>query len=77
MAHQIKKILSRYIFSTSLLAQASYETEGVTHCGSCLKTGQHFIFIILYLLLLIKYIFFDSVSKILFKKLCIKAKDSI
>ena len=34
--------------------------------GSCLKTGQHFIFVILDLLLLIKYIFFDSVSKILF-----------
>ena len=45
--------------------------------GSCLKTGQHFIFVILYLLLLIKYIFFYSVSKILIKKLCIKAKDSI
>ena len=34
--------------------------------GSCLKTGQHFIFVILYLLLLIKYIFFDALSKILF-----------
>ena len=45
--------------------------------GSCLKTSQHFIFVILYLLLPIKYIFFDSVSKILIKKLCIKAKDSI
>ena len=34
--------------------------------GSCLKTGQHFIFVIIYLLLPIKYIIFDSVSKILF-----------
>ena len=35
--------------------------------GSCLKTGQHSIFVIIYLLLPIKYLFFDSVSKILFK----------
>ena len=34
--------------------------------GSCLKTGQHFIFLIIYLLLPIKCIIFDSVSKILF-----------
>ena len=34
--------------------------------GSCLKTGQHFIFAIIYLLLPIKYIIFDSVSTILF-----------
>ena len=34
--------------------------------GSCLKTGQHFIFVIIYLLLPIKCIIFDSVSKILF-----------
>ena len=35
--------------------------------GSCLKTGQHFIFvIIIYLLLPIKCIILDSVSKILF-----------
>ena len=35
--------------------------------GSCLKTGQHLIFVIIYLLLPIKCIFLDSVSKILFK----------
>ena len=37
--------------------------------GSCLKTGQHSIFVILYIYLLlpIKYIFYDSVSKILFR----------
>ena len=34
--------------------------------GSCLKTGQHFIFVIIYLLLPIKCIIFESVSKILF-----------
>ena len=34
--------------------------------GSCLKTGQHFIFAIINLLLPIKCIIFDSVSKILF-----------
>ena len=34
--------------------------------GSCLKTGQHFIFVIINLLLTIKCIIFDSVSKILF-----------
>ena len=34
--------------------------------GSCLKTGQHSIFVIIYLLLTIKYLFFDSVSKIPF-----------
>ena len=38
----------------------------VTVFGSCLKTGQHFIFVIIYLLLPIKCIIFDSVSKILF-----------
>ena len=34
--------------------------------GSCLKTGQHSIFVIIYQLLLIKCIIFDFVSKILF-----------
>ena len=34
--------------------------------GSCLKTGQHFIFVIKYLLLPINCIILDSVSKILF-----------
>ena len=34
--------------------------------GSSLKTGQHFIFVIIYQLLPIKCIIFDSVSKILF-----------
>ena len=34
--------------------------------GSCLKTGKHFIFVIINLLLTIKCIIFDSVSKILF-----------
>ena len=34
--------------------------------GSCLKTGQHFIFVIIYLLLPINCIILDSVSKILF-----------
>ena len=37
-----------------------------TKCGSCLKTCQHFIFVIIYLLLPINCIIFDSVSKILF-----------
>ena len=35
--------------------------------GSCLKTGQHLFFVIIYLLLPIKCIIFYSVSKILFK----------
>ena len=34
--------------------------------GSCLKTGQHSIFVIIYLLLPINFIIFVSVSKILF-----------
>ena len=34
--------------------------------GSCLKTGQHSIFVIINILLPIKCIIFDSVSKILF-----------
>ena len=34
--------------------------------GSCLKTGQHFIFGIIYLLLPINCIILDTVSKILF-----------
>ena len=33
--------------------------------GSCLKAGQHFIFVIIYLLLPINCIILDSVSKIL------------
>ena len=37
-----------------------------TKSGSCLKTGQHFIFAIINLLLTIKCIIFDFVSKILF-----------
>ena len=37
-----------------------------TFRGSCLKTGQHFIFVIIYLLLPINCIILDSVSKILF-----------
>ena len=34
--------------------------------GFCLKAGQHFIFVIIYLLLPINCIILDSVSKILF-----------
>ena len=34
--------------------------------GSCLKTGQHLNFVIIYLLLPINCIIFDSLSKILF-----------
>ena len=34
--------------------------------GSCLKTGQHIIFVIIYLLLNINYVLFYPVSKILF-----------
>ena len=37
-----------------------------TGLGSCLKTGQHFIFVIIYLLLPIKCLIIYSVSKILF-----------
>ena len=37
----------------------------VAGLGSCLKTGQHFIFVIIYILLPIKCVIFDSVSKIL------------
>ena len=43
-----------------------WETGGAMHWGSCLKTGQHFIFVIIYLLLPINCIILDSVSKILF-----------
>ena len=35
--------------------------------GSSLKTGQHSIFVIIYLLLPINYIYLDAVSKILSK----------
>ena len=44
-------------------------SDGNKKKGSCLKTGQHFIFVIIYLLLPIKciiFVIFDSVSKILF-----------
>ena len=46
----------------------SARIEGVTTLtlGSCLKAGQHFIFVIIYLLLPINCIILDSVSKILF-----------
>ena len=42
--------------------------------GSCLKTSQHSIVVIIYLLLPINYIFFDSVSKILFKFFMYKSR---
>ena len=45
--------------------------------GSCLKTGQHFIFVILYLLLLIKYIYLIPYQRYCLNFLCIKAKDLI
>ena len=38
----------------------------VAKMGSCLITGQHFIFVIIYLLLPINCIILDTVSKILF-----------
>ena len=44
---------------------------------SCLKTGQHFIFVIIYLLLPIKCISFYSVSKILFRFFIANNYDSI
>ena len=52
----------------------------ITLFGSYLKTGQHSIFVIIYFLQsidTIEYKFVDSVSKILFKFLCIKAEDEI
>ena len=42
--------------------------------GSCLKIGQHSIFVIIYLLLPIEYFFFYSVSEILFKFLIYKSR---
>ena len=45
---------------------AALVRTNTTTQGSCLKTGQHFIFVIIYLLLPINCIIFDSVSKILF-----------
>ena len=47
-------------------AQISYPCLDAAIAGSCLKTGQHSIFVIIYLLLLINCIILDSVSKILF-----------
>ena len=46
--------------------QRSAWDDAQRRTGSCLKTGQRFIFVIIYLLLPIKCIIFDSVSKILF-----------
>ena len=46
--------------------RGSVQCLWVAVVGSCLKTGQHFIFAIINLLLPIKCIIFDSVSKILF-----------
>ena len=46
--------------------QGTSRGVGTISSGSCLKTGQHFNFVIIYLLLPIKCIIFDSVSKILF-----------
>ena len=45
--------------------------------GSFLKTGQHFIFVILYSLLLIKYIYLIPYQGYCLNFLCIKAKDLI
>ena len=50
-------------YSTNL---STGNRQSLRTIGSCLKTGQHFIFVIIYLLLPIKCIIFDSVSKILF-----------
>ena len=48
------------------VTKQSPPNERTTKTGSCLKTGQHFIFVIIYLLLPINCIILDSVSKILF-----------
>ena len=45
--------------------------------GSCLKTGQHFIFVILYLLLLIKYIFLIPYQRYCSIFICINNKNLI
>ena len=51
------------------LVGAPHTTRVSAVVGSCLKTGQHLFFVIIYLLLPIKCIIFYSVSKILFKNL--------
>ena len=53
-----------------LRAPAHHGTGEKKKSGSCLKTGQHSIFVIIYLLLTIKCIIFDTVSKILFFFYC-------
>ena len=63
-----------YIYIPQLSTTVGREWEGtgsqITFLavvgGSCLKTGQHFIFAIIYQLLPIKCIIFDFVSNILF-----------
>ena len=60
----MEEVLTQRDNKISKRNQMSIETVSVE--GSCLKTGQHFIFVIINLLLTIKCIIFDSVSKILF-----------
>ena len=49
-----------------MLLKEIEHTTGIIEMASCLKTGQHSIVVIIYLLLPIKYILFDFVSMILF-----------
>ena len=53
-------------FGFCLQSATLFVCQEEEHKGSCLKTGQHFIFVIIYQLLPIKCIIFVSVSKILF-----------
>ena len=55
-------------FATPAAAVAQKTTASY---GSCLKKGQHSIVLIIHLFLPIKYIFFYSVSKILFQIFCL------
>ena len=49
--------------SSTMIGDRTFSTlANYTIGGSCLKTGQHLISVIIYLLLPIKYIFFDPVS---------------
>ena len=61
-ATKVREVTAQGI--TGLLRE--HGRDCATQQGSCLKTGQHFIFVIVYLLLPINCTILDSVSKILF-----------
>ena len=81
MTSSIIECKEPYLSSTVVCCFMIFVSNALSHFGSsfgsCLKTGHHSIFVIIYLLLNINYVAIFFLFRILFNFLCIKTEDEI